>query len=79
LLFLGLLDRIDPIWEHGDNISPIQVQVLQETVEGGGATRFKQHNASLGRNVHGCRNVSLDIAFTFGVRLTRSMIKGEQE
>jgi hypothetical protein len=36
---------------RGQHISRIQVQVLQEIVEGGGATRFKQHLSSRGGNV----------------------------
>jgi hypothetical protein len=49
----------------GQHISWFQVQVLQETLEVGDATRFKQHLASRGENVQGCRNIQSDTADYF--------------
>jgi hypothetical protein len=55
-----MLDRIDPVWQHRDNIYPGFKCKYYKKMEGGGAIRFKQHLASCGRNVQGCRIVPPD-------------------
>jgi hypothetical protein len=40
-------------------------------MEGGDATRFKQHLASRGGNEQGCRNVSPDVAVYFRWKLDK--------
>jgi hypothetical protein len=54
-------ERQDPVWEHGDNIYPrFKCKYCKKQWKGGGATRFKQHLASRGGNVQGCRNIPPD-------------------
>jgi hypothetical protein len=74
LLFSGMSEQLDMVWEHGDNIYPgFKCKYCKKQWKGGGTTCFKQHLASRGGggDVQGCRNVPPDIADYFCLEIDK--------